>query len=327
MMLILVLLALLIPSHVSYQPNVEWLSWKGCISHHEAQHLLQLRTLHSTSLPKTMTSSIDLGMSQSLLNLDTKGISIAEPAGDLLATWEEIQEIAEKESGCYSLYDDGSQPCKINTISANTNIPASLCPPLMSSGAPTMILGGFTMHRIAGDNMNPMVDTANKIASVSIHEKNRVLDTCMGLGYTAIAASKLVKGEGKVVTFEYDEASLEIAAHNPWSKGLFDGSLPIEVQHGDGCELIKKFDDGYFNVVIHDPPAKALCRKDLYSADFYSELYRVLRKPRGRLFHYIGNPASKESGRLYRGVMDRLNQVGFQNVKKDPRAFGVTATV
>ena len=34
---------------------------------------------------------------------------------------------------------------------------------------------------------------------------------------------------GQVTTIEYDDASLEMCAHNPWSQSLFDNSLPIEV--------------------------------------------------------------------------------------------------
>jgi predicted methyltransferase len=96
------------------------------------------------------------------------------------------------------------------------------------------VLGGFTMHRISGDSINPTVDTAAKIASVKINRGNKVLDTCLGLGYTAIAAARLVgtDGDGAVTTIEYDKASLEVASYNPWSQGLFDGSLPITILEG-----------------------------------------------------------------------------------------------
>lgn len=148
----------------------------------------------------------------------------------LLATWDELKDIANKGQGCYSLYDDGSKPWHISTISKSTGIPASLCPPLVGAGAPTMVLGGFTMHRIAGDNMNPMIDTAAKLSCLKFFAGASVLDTCMGLGYTAIGAGNKVKGSGgRVTTIEYDEASVEMAAHNPWSQQLFDGSLDITV--------------------------------------------------------------------------------------------------
>ena len=92
---------------------------------------------------------------------------------------------------------------------------------------------------------------------------------------------------GHVTTIEYDEASLEMCAHNPWSQGLFDGTLPITVLQGDSCEIIKTFPNKHFNYIIHDPPARALCRTDLYSTEFYMQLRRVLTSS-GTLYHYIG---------------------------------------
>ena len=189
-----------------------------------------------------------------------------------------------------------------------------------------MVLGGFTMHRIAGDNMNPMIDTAAKLSSIRFFAGAKVLDTCMGLGYTAIGAARKVKESGgKVTTIEYDEASIEMAAHNPWSQGLFDGSLPVEVIQGDSCEVVRRFPSGSFNAIIHDPPARALSRTDVYGQQFYSELRRILTNE-GQLFHYIGNPDSKESGRLYKGIEMRLQEAGFANVKKVERAFGLIAS-
>ncbi len=95
------------------------------------------------------------------------------------------------------------------------------------------------MHRIAGENMNPGVDTDAKLESVDIRSSEaRVLDTCMGLGYTAIGVALQLQqlanqrssiSSGRVTTIEYDSASLEMAAHNPWSSPLFDGELPIDI--------------------------------------------------------------------------------------------------
>lgn len=58
-------------------------------------------------------------------------------------------------------------------------------------------------------------------------------------------------------------------------------------------QIVKGFKDGEFAAIIHDPPARALCKTtDMYGASFYKDLARVL-KPGGTLFHYIGNPESK----------------------------------
>ncbi|CAN0200269.1 unnamed protein product, partial [Ectocarpus fasciculatus] len=120
---------------------------------------------------------------------------------------------------------------------------------------------------------------------------HRVLDTCTGLGYTAIAAARC-RGVSGVVTVELDEVSLRMCRRNPWSQEMFQ-SDKITSLLGDCCELVKDFDDGEFAAIIHDPPARALCKTtDMYGAAFYRDLARVL-KPGGTLFHYIGNPESK----------------------------------
>lgn len=62
----------------------------------------------------------------------------------------------------------------------------------------------------------------------------------------------------------------------------------------------------------------------LYSLAFYLELHRVL-KSGGTLYHYIGDPSSKASGKLFRGVADRLRKAGFAAPKTSERAFGITA--
>jgi len=299
------------------------MSWVGVIGQWEARQLLdQAKGLDGD---KMVEMSIDMGRTKSSLLLNSEGVHVAS-SRSLLATWDEIKKIGKKDSRCYALYDDGTAPWHVATLSENTGIPASLCPPFKDEqGAPTIILGGFTMHRMSGDAMNPRKDTENKIRAIKrdLYKGGHVLDTCMGLGYTAIEAAKAVSGGGgRVVTIEYDDASVEMASHNPWSKELFDGTLPIELLRGDASEFIKGFEANSFSAVVHDPPARALCRTDLYGLAFYKEIARVVRGP---LFHYIGNPTSKESGRLYAGVMSRLREAGFSRVKKVEAAFGVVA--
>jgi len=304
----------------AFKLPAEW-RYAGVLDYHLAAALLPLR---DAGKPMTIRTSLDLGKSESNVLLDSEGLSLSKK---LLATWDELAVIAEERKGCWALYDDGSKPWKISSLSKSTNIPASLCPPLSSTGAPTLLLGGFTMHRIAGDDMNPTADTAAKISAVSsaLFPGATVLDTCCGLGYTAIGAAEKVGREGRVTTIEFDEASLEMCAYNPHSQGLFDGSLPIEVLQGDSCELTKSMASNSFNAIIHDPPARALTSTNLYGLEFYKTLRRLL-KPSGTIFHYIGRSDSRESGRLYRGIQDRLMQVGFDKVKKFDQAFGLVAT-
>ncbi|WP_461865895.1 class I SAM-dependent methyltransferase [Thermococcus sp.] len=183
---------------------------------------------------------------------------------------------------------------------------------------PTIEINGIRMHRTKGTD--PMKDTESKVNAVRPGEGETVLDTCMGLGYTAIEAAR--RG-AYVITIERDRNVIELARINPWSWELFH-SQNIQVIHGDAFDVIKRFRDGTFDVIIHDPPRFSLAGQ-LYSEEFYRELFRVLR-PGGRLFHYVGNPGKKYRRRdLQRGVMERLRKVGFKNVKRVEEALGVVA--
>lgn len=64
---------------------------------------------------------------------------------------------------------------------------------------------------------------------------SRVLDTCTGLGYTAIAAARC-RGVSSVVTVELDEVALRMCTHNPWSREMFE-SDKITSLEGDCCEV------------------------------------------------------------------------------------------
>ena len=86
-----------------------------------------------------------------------------------------------------------------------------------------------------------------------------------------------------------------------------------------------KRDDAAFDRILHDPPVLELAG-DLYGGAFYQQLRRVLA-PRGRLFHYVGNPDSPSGSRVSRGVVRRLEEAGFQDVRLQPDAFGISARV
>ncbi len=179
---------------------------------------------------------------------------------------------------------------------------------------PTLEIDGIHMHRIS--RVDPWKDTLSKIRPLKIRKGEKVLDTCMGLGYTAIAARRL---EADVITVEKNEEVIELATWNPWSSGLKD----VKVIMGDVSQVIKSFDDESFDKIIHDPPAFSIAG-ELYSYEFYLELYRVL-KSGGRLFHYTGAPSKSRPFDITRSVMKRLSEVGFI-VKKVPNALGVLAT-
>ena len=56
------------------------------------------------------------------------------------------------------------------------------------------------------------------------------------------------------------------------------------------------------------------------------QLRRVLR-PGGLLYHYIGDPSSKASGKLFKGIHERLREAGFESTSTDKQAYGIVARV
>jgi hypothetical protein len=120
--------------------NTELNNWIGCISYHEIKPILEYKNKVLTSHQSVeFITSIDLGLSKTKIFLDSDGLHSEKK--ELLVTWDELESIYNKKNGCYAIYDDGSKPWHITTISKSSSIPASLCPPLSESGAPTMVLG------------------------------------------------------------------------------------------------------------------------------------------------------------------------------------------
>ena len=211
---------------------------------------------------------------------------------------------------CFLLQDDSL--IKIQLFSEKTNKFYKLVP---TNDAPTIEISGIRMH--ATKEMTPMEDTKKKIESI-MPVNGIVLDTCMGLGYTAILASKYADF---VFTCERDENVLEIAQLNPWSRDLFNNKK-INIIKADIFNQIQVFKSSMFDAVIHDPPRLSLAT-ELYSFDFYRQLSRVLKK-NGKLYHYTGNPGSKfRKVNLAKNVGVKLRSAGFKDIKK--AHYGLTA--
>lgn len=254
------------------------------------------------------TSSPDLELSRVDVTLDDAGVHY--PNGERLS-WDDANDIIESEVNCFALEEGEIR--KILTYSETTNRHCGLMP---TASAPTLLIAGFPMHRIK--NTDPHKDTLSKIRAAN--PVGLVLDTTMGLGYTAIEAARTAE---RVITIELDPGVVEIASQNPWSRDLFENPK-IERRVGDSYEEIETFADETFMRIIHDPPTFKLAG-DLYSGVFYKELYRVLRRS-GRLFHYIGDLDSTYGSRVVRGVIDRLGAAGFTRITKRPEAFAVIAS-
>jgi predicted methyltransferase len=274
------------------------------ISYVQARPILQARARGETAV----LASLDLNLTATEIPLTNDGLSL--PEGGILA-WLQLEEIAANEQVCYHV--DGGDVQKIQYFSETFNRFYSLYP---TQSAPTMLVAGFPMHRIKGTD--PYRDTLSKIKAIA-PVRGQVLDTTMGLGYTAIEAAKTAD---QLTTIELDPTVLDICRHNPWSQGLFD-STNITRLIGDAYDVVAEMNDGRFHCIIHDPPTFSLAG-ELYSAEFYRQLGRIL-KAKGKLFHYIGDPNSKSGRSVRRGVMQRLQDAGFRYVKPRPQAFGVVA--
>ena len=178
----------------------------------------------------------------------------------------------------------------------------------------TIEIDGIRMHQTK--LKNPLEDSYEKVSIIPIKNNYKVLDTCMGLGYTAINASKKAKF---VFTIEYDPFVLKTAKKNPHSKLLFTSKNIIKII-GNSFEIIKVFPDKYFDAIIHDPP-RLKRAGELYSQEFYNELFRVLKNNRF-LYHYTGTPGIKKGKNIPRGVKKRLEISGFSNIKWVPSTLG-----
>jgi len=272
------------------------------LSHLQAKGLLAAHAKGET----TVVTSLDLNLTTTAVALSAQGVQLAPT--EWLA-WEDVAFINDDENSCFQITPTSID--KIQTFSAENNRHYTLYP---TTSAPTLLISGIPMHRIK--ESDPHRDTRAKVKTVA-PIMGQLLDTATGLGYSAIEAAK---SADHVITVEFDPAVLEVARLNPWSQALFENPK-IEQRIGDSDDLIRTFADNTFDRILHDPPMFGLAGH-LYGADFYRELLRVL-KPRGRLFHYIANPESKQGSTITRGVIRRLEEVGFGKVTRRPEAFGV----
>lgn len=250
--------------------------------------------------------STDLHLSDHEYALVDKELILDE---DNKLTITDLKKIVKKTGRIYRCYNGEREPLEDRSSGYYKLVP--------TAGAPLLEISGVKMHISKGTD--PFT-SASEMSLQAVRAGDKVLDCCSGLGYAAIAAHRL--GASEVITIELSPEVMSLRALNPWSQAL--NASGIEQRQGSSFELIQKMPAISFDSVVHDPPRFSLAG-ELYSEQFYCEIYRVLRKG-GRLFHYTGNPHVIKSGSSFvDGVIRRLKAAGFKNVKKVEHLMGVSA--
>lgn len=192
------------------------------------------------------------------------------------------------------------------------------------NGVPVLEIDGVRMQLVK-DFRTPLDYAKEVVRGLKIPSRGRhtVLDTCMGLGYTAIEASKKA-GVDMVVTCECSEAVAALAKWNPLSEPIWDPEGKIIPLMGDVSKLVKDFESSMFSFVIHDPPRFSHAPV-LYSSEFYRELYRVCKKG-GRIYHYVGSVGKARGRDIGKEVSRRLSEAGFKRIRHVKRLQGLFAS-
>ena len=265
------------------------------ISHYGASRLMQAKK----SGIKSAEISLDLNITKAKVEIHEDFFIF--PQNEKIAQ-SQLKKAIKDDKSCFLIR--GNALLKMQLFSDKTNKFYKIVP---TKDAPTIEISGIKMH--VTKEMTPMQDAKKKIESIS-PIKGIVLDTCMGLGYTAILASKPADF---VFTCEKDENVLEIAQLNPWSKELFNNKKISIIKTGIFDE-IKVFKSGMFDAVIHDPPRFVLA-PELYSQEFYVQAFRVLKKG-GKIYHYTGSPGKRfRKINLPVNVAKKLRAAGFKEIE------------
>ncbi|NOZ22204.1 MAG: methyltransferase domain-containing protein [Planctomycetes bacterium] len=263
----------------------------------DAERLLQ------ADVESTVTISFDLNLSTAAVEILPDGIRLSDGR---TVDRSDLETMARRKKRVFALTPDGPQALEI----ARDHY-AKLSP---TAGAPTLEIDGVQMHRTK--DIDPFEDSRLKVEG-TVRRGDTVLDTCGGLGYTAIWAAR--KGAERVVSVEVYDSVRELRAENPWSRELYQP--PIEMVDGDAFEVVRSMDDASFDAVIHDPPRFSLAG-ELYSGEFYCHLFRILKRG-GRLFHYTGAPHSRSGRRdVPAEVQRRLQAAGFRT-RLEPEKLGI----
>lgn len=250
--------------------------------------------------------STDLNLSERDFSLNDQCLALDE---DNRLSIDELKRIVKKTQKIYLCRDGNIDPLEDRSSGYYKLVP--------TAGAPLLEISGVKMHISKGTD--PFA-SASEMAQQAVRKGDKVLDCCSGLGYAAIAAHRL--GASEVLSIELSREVMRLRAQNPWSNDL--GQEGIVQRQGSSYELISTMPATSFDSVIHDPPRFSIA-EELYSEEFYREIFRVLRR-NGRLFHYTGNPhVVKKGSSFVEGVIRRLKAAGFRYVGKVEHLMGVSA--
>ena len=259
-----------------------------------------------------LQTSLDLGLSKSVVEKSGSGVTF--PGGQFISI-EKLQHARRRhrDEDCFTI--EGDSMFYLYRFDGKTAY--RLYEP-KKDWPPTLWINGSMMHTVS---VSKPTDEAMEKARELGRRPGMVLETCFGLGYSAIALIQKCGAIG-VSSHEISSDVLDIARENPWSgKALSDSR--INVSNNDIKEAIHEAEDSSFDSVLHDPPNVKI-DGELYSEKFYSELFRVLKRG-GKLYHFVGGGKTPHEYKVNytRGVMRRLSEAGFSSVKRSYR--GVSA--
>ena len=255
-------------------------------------------------------TSLDLGKTETTVS---RQAGQARLSGEDLVSLDALRKIADCEDSIFAVRPGAVE--KLIRFSDATRRTYKLRP---TADWPALEISGILMHRIKGTT--PQRDAEAKLRLVA-PVRGAVLDTCLGLGYTAILAAAAADS---VTAIETDENVLAMARLNPYSQPLFEAPK-IRIIQGDAAQVVAGFDNALFDLVNHDPPTLSIAG-ELYADAFYAHLLRIL-KPGGKLLHYTGAPGGKARRMdLNASVTRRLQRIGFARVRSDGETFCVVAT-
>ena len=268
-----------------------------------SDQIYSLKRIPPSHFPLTKEISLDLGISRCVVHfiapnkflIDQRLIFVPE---NLL--WEDV-------SRSILIYENGRWK-KWQIFDERTNKYYKMIY-VASAKPPTIEISGIKMH--ITQNSDPAQDTSCKIKSFK-YLRGLVLDTCTGLGYTAIASAQN-SAVIRVYTCENDINVHRLSRQNPWSQPLF-GNPKIKPMVLSVNQLVTFVPSEFFDSIIHDPPRYSLAT-ELYSPSFYQDLYRILKKG-GELYHYTGDP-QRRIRRIPLAVdtQHQLKEIGFRTVK------------